>query len=143
MAQVDLRHDAGELGRIWRTIGNGARDRIDNDVLCVGVFFSCSGIADAEDIAGIFNQRVLEAATGGKKRPVVHSRKLDAFEHAVEALVRTARRRPEAVEGIEDPVRARVQQVGVGTMSTQRESRSYVPRAGENRWSRDGSETPD
>ena len=44
----------------------------------------------------------MEAAAGAEKWAVVDAGEFDAFEHAVETLIGTAGRGPEAIEGIEN-----------------------------------------
>jgi glycosyltransferase involved in cell wall biosynthesis len=89
--QANLADFSGELGRVRIAVGNGAGDGIDDDVLSVRIFFGGGGVANAEHVAGALDERVLKAAAGAEKWPVVDAGELNAFEHAVETLVGAAR----------------------------------------------------
>src|SRR5205814_3321748 len=62
--QPNLWNGAGKFGRTLSAIGNGARHRIDYDVLRSRIIFRCIRVFDAEDVASAFNQGVLEASAG-------------------------------------------------------------------------------
>ena len=106
-AKADLWDFAGELGRVAFASGDGAGYGIDDDVFRSGIVFGGVGVLDAEDVAGEFDESVLEAAAGAEKRPVTAAGELDAFEHAVKTFVGTAGRGPESIETAEDFVGGR------------------------------------
>lgn len=58
---MDLTDSSGELGRVGTAVGNSATDGIDDNVFGVRIFFGGGRVADAKDIAGALNERVLKA----------------------------------------------------------------------------------
>src|SRR6202007_1460596 len=98
----DLRANPGKLRRALFAVGQGTGNRVDDDVFGVWIFFGCGGVANANHIAGAFDERVLKSATGSEERAVVNTRELYSLEHAVKTFIRAAGRRPETVVGIED-----------------------------------------
>src|SRR5579864_743060 len=100
-AETNLRNRARKFGGVAFAVGNGAGDRINEDVLRSGIVFGGVGVFDVEDVARELDEGILESATGAEERPVAAARELDAFEHSVETFVWAARRGPKAVEAFE------------------------------------------
>ena len=107
-AQANLGDFAGEFRGVTFAAGHGAGYGIDDDVFGCGIVLGGVGVFNAEDVAGELDEGVLKASAGAEIRPVAAAGELDAFEHAVETLVGTARRGPEAVEAFEKFFRAGV-----------------------------------
>ena len=100
-AEANFRDGAGEFRGVALAVGDGAGDRIDDDVFRAGIVLGAVGVGDVEYVAGEFDEGVLESAAGAEKGPVAAAGELDAFEHAVEAFVGAAGRGPDAVERFE------------------------------------------
>src|ERR1035441_145757 len=99
--QANLRDRAGYLRGVALAIGHGTGDRIDDDVLRAGIVLGAVGVWDVEDVAGEFDEGVLESSAGAEERPVAAAGELDPFEHAVETLEGAAGRGPQTVETFE------------------------------------------
>ena len=100
-AQANFRNRARELRGIALAVGDGARHGINDDVLRAGIILGAVGVFDVENVAGEFEESILESATGAEEGPIAAARELDAFEHAVETLVGAAGRGPQAVETLQ------------------------------------------
>src|SRR5260370_14366734 len=96
--KADLLNFSRELGRILIAARNRAGNGIDDDVLGVRVFFGRGRVVDAKHGAGALDERGLEASAGAEYWPILDAGKLDAFEHAVETLLRGARGAPQAID---------------------------------------------
>ena len=82
-----------------------------------GIVFGGVGVSDVEDVAGEFDEGVLESAAGAEEWPVAHASELDAHQHAFKTLVGTAGRSQETVKGLQLLLGARFDQGGVGIHS--------------------------
>ena len=95
------RDRAGQFRSIALAVGDGAGYGIDDDVFRSGIVLGAVGVGDVEYIAREFDDGVLESAASAEEGPVAAAGELNAFEHAVETLIRAAGRGPEAVERLE------------------------------------------
>ena len=77
------------LRSMGRAIRHGTRHRRDHNILRSGVVFARVGIRNAEHVAGILYQSMLEAASSPNEWPVAGSRKFDAAQHSFETAVGT------------------------------------------------------
>src|ERR1022692_4642040 len=66
--QANLRDCAGWLRGVALGIGPGTGDRIDVDVLRAGIVLGAVGVWDVEDVAGEFDEGVLESSAGAEER---------------------------------------------------------------------------
>src|SRR5277367_1873613 len=77
--EMNLVYFPGEFGPVLVAIWNGAGYGVDHDILGLGIFFGGGSVANADDVAGALDERVLKAAAGAEKRAIVHAGELDAF----------------------------------------------------------------
>src|SRR5271154_3149259 len=100
-AQTDFGNHAGKLGSVFLALRDRACHRINDDVLRPGIVLGSVRIFDAYDVAGALDERVLKASAGAKERPVAAPRELDSLQHAIKALVGTARRGPDSIKAFQ------------------------------------------
>ena len=100
--EANLWYFAGQLRCVTFAPGDGAGHGVDDDILRAGIVFGAVGIGDAENVAGKLDQGVLKTSACTEKRPIAVAGEFDASKHALETLVGTAGRSPEAVKAFED-----------------------------------------
>ena len=100
--EPNLGNDTREFWSGRLAVGHNTRDRIDHDVVRAGIVFRGVGVLNPQYVARTLYQSVLKAPSSGDERPVAAPSELNAFQHSLEALVWTAGRGPESIEGFEN-----------------------------------------
>jgi amidase len=81
---------------------HGARKRCDDDVVCIRIRFGVVRARNAEHVACVLDDCVLEAAARAEKGTVAFAREADRAERAIHVAVRTRRHAPQSMHVSDD-----------------------------------------
>ena len=90
--------DATVEKNVFALLDERTAQRGDDQGVAGGIVFGVVGRADAEDVASVFEDHVLEAATRSEEWDLLLARIADRFEYAFGICIGRSRNDPEAVE---------------------------------------------